>query len=305
MRLLLCWALLTAITIALSACDKTDAQKASGQIAAIVNGEEISVHRVNGAIARGTEVPPGEPGEAAAHALQQVIDRELLVQKALQAKLDRDPQVMQAIEDAKRQILARAYIDRVAAPTAAQSEDEIGTFYKENPALFERRRIYHLHELVVAAPQEKLAALPAAAAAAKSMDEIAGWLKSRELAFNVVTASKPAEQIPLEILPRLLEMRDGQIAVFATARGASVVQVLRAEEAPLSGPQAAPVIERYLLNRRRLELARAEVQKLRGQAKIEYVGEYEPAPAQRPAAASAAPRGGNDGPIEKGLAGLR
>jgi hypothetical protein len=94
-------------------------------------------------------------------------------------------------------------------------------------------------------------------------------------------------------------MRDGQIAVFSTARGASVVQVLRSEEAPLSGPQAAPVIERYLLNRKRLELARAEVGKLREQAKIQYLGEFKPAPA------SAAPGGVNDGHVEKGLAGLR
>jgi EpsD family peptidyl-prolyl cis-trans isomerase len=305
MRLQSGWAVLMAITVVLSACGRTDAQKGSGQIAAIVNGEEISVHRVNGTIARGNDVPPGEAGEAAAQALQRVIDQELLVQKALKAGLDRDPQVMQAIEDAKRQILARAYIDRVAAAAPAQSQDEIGTFYKENPALFERRRIYHLHELVVAAPQDKLGALQAAAAAAKSMDEVAGWLKSHKLPFNVVTASKPAEQMPLEILPRVSEMRDGQIAVFSTARGASVVQVLRSEEAPLSGQQAAPLIERYLLGRERLELARTEMGKLREQAKIEYAGEFKPAHPARPAPASAAPGGAEDGHIERGIAGLR
>ncbi|MGH8707224.1 MAG: EpsD family peptidyl-prolyl cis-trans isomerase [Burkholderiales bacterium] len=304
MRLLLCWAVLVAIAVALSACGRTDAQNASGQIAAIVNGEEISVHRVNGALARGNDVQPGEAGQA--QALQRVIDQELLVQHALKAKLDRDPQVMQAIEDARRQMLARAYIDRVLGAAApARSQDEIRTFYQENPALFERRRIYHLHELVVAAPQEKLGALQAAAAAAKSMDEVAGWLKSRELPFTVVTASKPAEQIPLEILPRVLEMRDGQIAVFSTSRGTSVVQVLRSEEAPLSGQQATPVIERYLLNRERLELARAEVGKLRKQAEIEYLGEFKPAAPEGPAAASAAPGGVGDAHIEKGVAGLR
>lgn len=292
-----------AIMLAVSACGRTDAQKASGQIAAIVNGEEISVHRVNGVIARGNDVQPGESAQA--QALQRVIDQELLVQQALKGKLDREPQVMQAIEDAKRQILARAYLDRVAAAAPAQSQDEIRTFYKENPALFERRRIYHLHELVVSAPREKLGALQAAAAAARSMDEVAGWLKSRELPFNVVTASKPAEQIPLEILPRVLEMRDGQTAVFSTARGASVVQVLRSEEAPLSGQQAAPVIERYLLGRERLELARAEMGKLREQAKIEYLGEFKPAHAERPATVGAAPGGVDDGHIEKGVAGLR
>ena len=292
-----------AFTVALSACGRTDAQKASGQVAAIVNGEEISVHRVNGVIARLDDLPPGLAGEGTARALQQVIDQELLVQKAVKAKLDRDPRVMQAVEDVKRQVLARAYIDRVVAAAPTKSEQRIATFYSENPALFERRRIYHLHELVVAAPRENLGALQAAAAAAKSMDDVAGWLKSRELAFTVVTASKPAEQIPLEILPRVFEMRDGQIAVFSTARGTSVVQVLRSEEAPLSAQQATPVIEQFLLNRQRLELARAEVGKLREQAKIEYLGDFKPAhPAPAP---GAMPGGADDGHIERGIAGLR
>ena len=47
------------------------------------------------------------------------------MQKALKHKLDRDPQVMQAIEDAKRQILARAYIERAAAASSMESWEEI------------------------------------------------------------------------------------------------------------------------------------------------------------------------------------
>jgi EpsD family peptidyl-prolyl cis-trans isomerase len=291
------------IALALSACGEADVRQASSQVAAIVNGEEISVHRVNGAIARGATAP-GATGDAAAQALQQLIDQQLLVQQALKAELDRDPQVMQAIEDAKRQVLARAYVDRVAVAAAARSEDDVAAFYKENPALFERRRIYHLHEIVVAAPQDRLGALQTAAAAAKSIGEVEGWLKSRELPFTVVTASKPAERIPLEILPRVVQMRDGQIEVFATAHGASVVQLLRSEEAPLSGQQAVPVIERYLLKRERLELARTEIDKLRAQAQIEYVGAFKP-DAATPAPASAAPPAAKDGHIEKGIAGLR
>jgi EpsD family peptidyl-prolyl cis-trans isomerase len=298
---------LIALVVALSSCGKADVKKTSGQIVAKVNGDEISVHQINSAIARGNDIAPGEAKQAAAQTLERIIDQELLVQKALKDKLDRDPQVMQAIEDAKRQILARAYIERAFAASPTESREEIRKFYQDNPALFERRRIYRVHELLVVAPPEKLDALKTATAGAKSLQDVAGWLKSQKLAFQVAVTDRPAEQMPLNMLPQVFEMREGQIAVIPTSRGASVVQLLQAQEASLSEQQAAPIIEQYLQSRKRLAVAQTEVRKLREQARIEYVGEFE-APRAQPAS-SLATRSGSaddrDESIRKGLAGLR
>jgi EpsD family peptidyl-prolyl cis-trans isomerase len=302
----LCLSVLIALVVALSSCGKADVKKTSGQIVAKVNGDEISVHQINSAIARSSDIPPDEVKQASAQTLERIIDQELLVQKALKDKLDRDPQVMQSIEDAKRQILARAYIERAAAASSTESREEIRRFYQENPALFERRRIYRVHELVVVAPREKLDALKAATAAAKSLQDVTAWLKSQKLAFQVAVSNRPAEQIPLSILPQVFEMREGQIAVIPTSRGASVVQLLQAQEASLSEQQATPIIDRYLHSRKQLAVAQAEVRKLREQARIEYVGEFE-APRAQPAS-STTPSGSvddRDESIRKGLAGLR
>ncbi len=303
---------LIGVAIALSACGRGDGTKAASQVAAKVNGGEISVHQINNVIASRNEVPPEQAKQAAAQALERIIDQELLVQRAIKARLDRDPKVMQAIEAAKRQILAQAYIDRAVAASASVtgSQEEMQKFYKENPALFERRRVYRLHELQAVAPQEKLDALRAVAAEATGLDRVAEWLRSQKLAFHVATFSRTAEQIPLTMLARMFEMRDGQIAVFPTRDGAAVVQLLQFQDAPLSEQQAAPIIERFLFSRKRLEVAQAEVKKLREQAKIEYVGEFETAhrAAPAPPASSGAAASGSvdgDGYIKKGLAGLR
>jgi hypothetical protein len=85
---------------------------------------------------------------------------------------------------------------------------------------------------------------------------------------------QPAEQLPLSFLPRLAAMKPGEIAVFATPLGASVIQLLHAEQAPLSETQAAPLIEQFLAARRRLDTAAAEVKRLREVATIEYLGEF-------------------------------
>src|SRR2546425_4315609 len=123
-----CLSVLIALVVALSSCGKADVKRSSGQIAAKVNGDEISVHQINNAIARGNEIPADEAKQMAAETLEQIIDQELLVQKALKDKLDRDPQVMMSIEDAKRQILARAYIERAFAASSTESREEIRKF---------------------------------------------------------------------------------------------------------------------------------------------------------------------------------
>ena len=292
---------LIGVAIALSACGRADGQKAASQVAAKINGGEITVHQINSVIAGSSQIPSEQVKQAAAQALERIIDQELLVQRALKDKLDRDPQVMQSIEDAKRQILARAYIERAAAGSSTQSREEIRKFYQENPALFGQRRIYRMHELVVVAPLERLDALKAATAGGKSLQDVAGWLKSQKLVFQVAMSNRPAEQIPLEILPQVSEMREGQIAVIPTPRGASVVQLLQAQEASLSEQQATSIIERYLHSRKQLAVAQTEVRKLREQARIEYVGEFA-APRAQPASSSVDDR---DESIKKGLAGLR
>src|SRR5205807_8952586 len=106
--------LLLALVVARWSCGKADVKKAPGQVVAKVNGDEISVHQINNAIARSNDIAPDEAKQAAVQTLERIIDQELLVQKALKNKLDRDPKVMKAIEDAKRQILAQAYVERAA-----------------------------------------------------------------------------------------------------------------------------------------------------------------------------------------------
>jgi len=255
---------LLALALMPAGCGVNANPRPAGQLAAKVNGTEITVQQVAGA----------RQGNRA-QALDKVIDRELLVQKALEAKLDADPEVAQAIDGARRQVLAQAYLERVAAATVKSSAEEISAFYAENPALFAQRRIYRLREISVAASADKLDLIRSELATARDLDEVAGWLKWRSLKVGPATsATQPAEQLPLSYLPQLARMKEGDIAVFSSALGATVVQLVQAQDAPLTEEQAAPLIEQFLAGRKRLELAAAEVKRLRETASIEYVGDF-------------------------------
>jgi EpsD family peptidyl-prolyl cis-trans isomerase len=248
-------------------CERAAADRPLTQLAAKVNGTEISVQQLQGA------------GSASgmAQALEKVIDRELLAQKALAARLERDPLVRQSIENARRQVLAQAWLEKsalAASAAAGSTRDEVRAFYAENPALFAERRIYQLRSLSVAAGAELIDLLRAEAAKVRELDELAFWLRARGATYSIDRVTQPAEQLPLAFLPRLAGMQPGEIAVFATPPGASVIQLVQAEAAPLSEPQAAPLIEQFLAARRRLESAAAEVKRLREVATIEYLGEF-------------------------------
>lgn len=246
-----------ALLAALTGCERASAFKPGTQVVlAKVNGVEISAR-----------------DSSATQALEKIIDRELLVQKALAAGLERDPQVAQQIDHARRSLLAQAYLDRAAAALPRSSTEEVRAFYAENPALFGERRIYRLRELAVSVPAELVEVLRAEAARATDLDEVAAWLQARNARFTIATLTQPAEQVPLAQLPQLARMKEGDIAVFAAPPGVSVVQLVQVQEAPLSEQQAAPLIEQFLVARKRMELAAAEVRRLRDGARIEYVGD--------------------------------
>ncbi len=252
---------LTALCILPLGCDRAEATRGA-QVAAKVNGAEILVHQIKA------------PGTApSAQSLEKVIDRELLVQKAIDSGLERDPHIEQAIDHARREILAQAWVER-AAGAAKASAEEIRAFYADNRALFAERRIYRLQELVVEAPDGMMEVLRAEAARAKDLDDVAEWLRARNARFSMVSVAQPAEQLPLRWLPQLARMSPGEIAVFVSPMGTSVIQLVHAEDAALSEQQAAPVIEQFLAGRKRLEVAAAEVRRLRDSARIEYVGEF-------------------------------
>ena len=252
-------ALVPFLLLVLVGCERATADRAATQPLVRVNGVEISARQVNAA--------------NMSQALEKVIERELLVQKAIAAGLDHDPAVVQSIDAARRQVLAQAYLERAAANVTKPSKEEVRAFYNENPALFAERRVYRVRELAISAPAEMIDVLRAETARARELDDVAAWLKGRNARFSATTYTQPAEQLPLAFLPQMARMKAGEIAVFATPLGASVIQLIHAEEAPLGAGEANALIEQFLAGRKRLEFAAAEVKRLREGARIEYVAQ--------------------------------
>jgi hypothetical protein len=207
-------------------------------------------------------------------------------------------------------ILAQAYLEHTLSGVAKPSPAEIKDYYAKHPDLFEKRRVFRFQELVVAVKPDNVEAVKAQLSQAKTMDDMVAWLKSQDIKFTGGAAVKTAEQLPLELLPKLNQMKDGQTLVMAAGDNLQILQLVASQEQPVAEDKAAPAIERFLLNQKRKELAEAEVKKLRDAAKIEYVGAFADAGADAPAPAATAqpakPEAKPDaGFVDKGLSGLK
>lgn len=262
-------------TLGLAACsDRGDGNKPASQVAARVNASEISIHQVNFALQRTPGLAPEQVGEAKRQILDELVDRELAVQEALTAKLDRNPAILQSIDAARRDILARAYLDQVTAAAAQPTGDEIAAYYRRHPELFTGRKIYHMHEIELPARPEIIGMVREQMALGKNAADLLAWFKGRHLKIGGRVTIKPAEKIDLGMLPGLATMKEGQTALFENGPGATVVTVLAAIAEPLAEDDAKPLIDQYLRRQRSEALEKETTRALRAKAKIEYLGEF-------------------------------
>jgi EpsD family peptidyl-prolyl cis-trans isomerase len=241
------------------------------QVAAKVDKGEITVHQVNFALQR-LGVNAENANKAMPQVLSQLVEQELLVQAAMQKKLDRDPQVAQMLEEARREVLARAYLEQMAGHQGKPTDAEVRDYYEKHPALFAERRIYSLRELVV--PVSAAEKVKAQLEKSTNLEELAGALARDNIPTSVNQIVKPAEQLPIELLPRLLTMKEGDVLPLANAQGVNVIQLVASRSNPVDEKQARPAIEQFLANQHRNELVQGELKRLKDGAKVEFVGDF-------------------------------
>jgi EpsD family peptidyl-prolyl cis-trans isomerase len=274
-------------SLAVTGCDKKEEspKKPATQIVAKVDSEEISVHQLNAVLSKASGLSQENIGQAKWEILSKLIEQQLAVTKAMERKLDRKPEVMMAIDAARREILARAYLQELAAAQVKPTTDEVRTYYSEHPELFAQRRIYRLQEITLQKNEQLLPALQAKVGTSKTMEEIANWLKERSIPFKPGGGVRAAEQLPLETLPKVHALKEGQIALIATNEGMIVIRVTGSETQPVDEAKAAPRIQTFLANQRSTDAIQREMKALKEKAKVEYLGEFAGGVPPKPAVA--------------------
>jgi EpsD family peptidyl-prolyl cis-trans isomerase len=312
-----------ACALGVAACGDRKGKGAS-QVAAKVNKEEISVHQINFLLQQQRGLKPEQAEAAGRQVLERLIDQELAVQRAQDMKLDRDPRVVQQIEASRREIVSRAYLEKVSEAAPRPSAEEVRKYYEDMPSLFHDRRIYSIQEVAVEARPDQIPTLRTQLQGSKTVNDFIEYLKANNFRFVGNQAVRPAEQLPLTLVEAFSKLKDGQSMLVPNATGAQVYVVAASRTEPIDEVRARPAIEQFLVNDAKRKLAEAELKSMRSTASIEYVGKFaEPAASAPPAsgtdaaaqveaapqpvqaAAPAASSGIDPKAIDKGLSGLK
>jgi len=284
-RYYLALAALAAAVLVAGCGEKKD--KAS-QTAAKVNKDEITVHQINFVLQQQRNLRPEQAEAASKQVLERLIDQQLALQKADELKIDRDPRVVQQLEAARRDIIARGYLEKVGEGAAKPTAEEIKKYYNDKPALFRDRRIYSIQEIAIEAKPEQVAPLRERLGASKNITEFVDFLKANDYRFNANQAVRAAEQLPLASLDTFAQMKDGQAMLVPSAAGVQVIVLAGSRSQPVNEEQARPAIEQFILNERKRKLVEDDVKAMRAAAKVEYVGKFAEGAASAPAAAAPA-----------------
>jgi EpsD family peptidyl-prolyl cis-trans isomerase len=257
-------------------------------IAARVDKEEITLHQVNAVLQQQRNLRPEQADAVSRQVLERLIDQQLALRQAENLGLDRLPRLQQQIEAARREILARAYVEKVGEAAPKPTPEEIKKYYEDKPALFSDRRIYNIQEIAIEARPDQAPLLREQLSAAKSISEFVEFLKANDFRFSGNQAVRAAEQLPLNSLDTFAKMKDGQAMLVPTAAGMQVIVLAGSRSQPVGEEQARPAIEQFILNERKHKLVDEDMKTLRASAKVEYLGKFAERAASAPAAGASA-----------------
>lgn len=274
--------LILSIAASLSACGSKE--KKAGQALVRVNGEEITALQLNDELGR-ARVQPNQQEAASKQLLETLIDQQVILAEAIRNKIDRSPAVLQAIERAKKQIIAQTYLQSVTGKIPKISATEINNYYNQNPEFFTQRKMLYMRVLAIEG-KDLSNELKSFMDKAKSLEEVAAWLTKNDVQFLRGRGARDTASLPPEMAKKLQTSPKGTLFIVNEGARSMLVSLDDIKDSPVTVKEAEPRIERALAEKKIKEAIEAEVTHLRSQAKIEYLNASAPVPASPKAGGS-------------------
>lgn len=276
--------------LTLSGCDQVKklmgGGKATGQVVATVDGEEITTLQLRAELGNFASRDPEVMKAAQQQALQRIILRKLLAAKAREEKLDKGTDYTLQVERGQETLLAQLYQRKLATKAAAPTKADADSFVTNNPQRFAQRKVLFVDQ-VIAAPNkiqpERLRPL-------KTLGEVKTLLDSEGVAYQTNAVVLDTLSADPRLVQGIANLPPGEIFVIPQGGAVLFNYVSDSRSVPFTGDMATSYAMNALRQQKAGELVTKQVTDMRkaAESKIVYNAAFKPPPPKK-APAKAAP----------------
>lgn len=272
------------IAIALASLSLTGCGKeATGQVAAVVNGEEITLQEINAELGS-TPIPDGVDKKVIQQAaLQKIVERRLLAQAAREDGLDKTPDYLLRERQLRDALLVQLMGQRAERALKVPDQQEIDKFIAENPLMFAERKILTIDRIQFALP-EKLDQLKALEND-HSMDAVAARLQQMGVQFRRDRPQVDAASLGQQRMAQIRALPAGEPFVIPENGVVTVGVIVSERPEPVPASEGRPLAVQALRKQKLTETVQQRLKQGRAAAEIEYQAGFAPT-ADKPKAAT-------------------
>ena len=263
-------AALLASTALLAACDR----EATGQVAAVVNGEEITLQEINAELS-GANIPQGADQKRIQQAaLQRIIERRLLAQTAKEEGVDQSPEYLIRKRQLEEALLVQMLRQRQERAAAVPDQRAIDKYVQDNPGIFAGRTVYTLDRIQFPLPADisSLRALEDD----KSMAEVAATLDSLGIRFERGPAQMDTARLGQQQLAQIQRLPPGEPFITPEGGLVTVAVITNTNAQPITAQNARPVALDAMRNESINKALQAQLEQAKRTAEIEYQDGFAP-----------------------------
>lgn len=277
--------------LTLSGCDQikklAGGGKASGQVVATVDGEEITSLQLRSELGNFGSRDPEVMKAAQQQALQRIILRKLLAKKAREEKLDKGTDYTLQVERGQEALLAQLYQRKLASKAAQPTKAEADSFVTNNPARFAQRKVLFVDQ-VIAAPN-KIA--PDRLRPLKTLDEVKALLDGEGVQYQTNAVVLDTLSADPRLVQGIANLPPGEIFVIPQGGALLFNHVSDSRSVPFTGDMATSYAMNALRQQKAGDLVTKQVTDMRkaAESKIVYNDAFKPPPPKKAAPAAKAP----------------
>ncbi|MBN8842304.1 MAG: EpsD family peptidyl-prolyl cis-trans isomerase [Sphingomonadales bacterium] len=269
-----------AVAIVLAACGK----EPTGQVVAVVNGEEITQQELNAEIAELPGAPAGDKQAVRRQVLQQIIERRLMSQVAKEDGLDRDPTYIIRERRLKEELLVSMYGAKTADTVRVPDAAGVRKFITENPGRFSERTAYRVDQISFDMPSDPK--ILKELEADKTLAEVEASLKQFNLGYSKGQNTIDSGNVPPPIMKQILALPAGEPFIIP-AQGKIVVSVITGQQpVPVSEQEAGPMAAQVMRAEDLGKLLRKRLDEAKTKANITYQDGFAPVAKKSPTKAA-------------------